>query len=262
MTCGKYIKCKICGKEMKQINNFHLNLHNITTEEYKKQYPMAGIVSKDYSKELSKKRSGENNAMFGRNHTINTINKLKNDERCFNYGERNGMYGVNRVGENNPMFGITHDENTRTQLSKKAIARFKISKHPMLGKHHTKESKILIGKSKVEKYKEDGNPNWRGGIGFLPYSVDFNDSFKSKVKERDNDKCLLCGEVGVLHIHHIDYDKKNTVKENCCSLCEKCHGKTHYNRKYWKQKLSNLLEEVYNYNTSIKQVNLNDIQNN
>lgn len=34
----KYIQCKICNKEMKQITAQHLKFHNITISEYKKKF--------------------------------------------------------------------------------------------------------------------------------------------------------------------------------------------------------------------------------
>ena len=36
-----------------------------------------------------------------------------------------------------------------------------------------------------------------------------------------------------LDIHHIDYNKDNLNPDNLISLCQNCHGKTNYNRKYW-----------------------------
>jgi hypothetical protein len=36
-----------------------------------------------------------------------------------------------------------------------------------------------------------------------------------------------------LDIHHIDYDKNNLQENNLISLCQKCHGKTNFNREYW-----------------------------
>jgi hypothetical protein len=42
-------------------------------------------------------------------------------------------------------------------------------------------------------------------------------------------------------VHHIDYDKANCAKENLITLCEVCHGRTNYNRDYWK----NILTELY-----------------
>ena len=81
-------------------------------------------------------------------------------------------------------------------------------------------------------------PLWRGGISFKEYPLGWTKTFKEQIRYRDNYKCQICGvpeiECNVrLHIHHIDYDKKNIKKENLISLCKVCHAKTNNNRKYW-----------------------------
>ena len=83
------------------------------------------------------------------------------------------------------------------------------------------------------------SPNWKGGISFEPYSPEWKKSLKMKIKERDNHTCQLCfSENNLLHVHHIDYDKKNCSESNLISLCVSCHGKTNFNRKYWKNMIS------------------------
>lgn len=90
-------------------------------------------------------------------------------------------------------------------------------------------------------YKE-GNPNWQGGISNLPYDSNFDKKTKKIVKLRDGGKCQLClKEIKILAIHHIDYDKQNSSLDNLISLCERCHGKTHYNRDYWKNYFRQLM---------------------
>ena len=92
------------------------------------------------------------------------------------------------------------------------------------------------------KMKKDGNPNWRGGIGKLPWGFEFTKELKRKIKKRDKYVCRVCGTKGVC-IHHIDYDKHNNNPNNLILLCSQCHGKTGHNRKQWKKKLSEILKE-------------------
>jgi len=73
---------------------------------------------------------------------------------------------------------------------------------------------------------------WRGGTSFEPYSIDFNKAFRKKVRQRDLYKCAVCGN-RALCVHHIDYDKQNTVFENCITLCRSHHSKTNFNRRFW-----------------------------
>lgn len=48
------IKCELCGNTFKSITNSHLkNKHNMTTDEYKKQFPNSNMISKDHLNKLS-----------------------------------------------------------------------------------------------------------------------------------------------------------------------------------------------------------------
>jgi hypothetical protein len=67
------------------------------------------------------------------------------------------------------------------------------------------------------------------------YSFGFNKTLKNKIKERDNNCCQLCGASKDLHVHHIDYNKKNKEENNLITLCRKCHNITNYNREFWTQ---------------------------
>lgn len=81
----------------------------------------------------------------------------------------------------------------------------------------------------------EANPNWRGGIAFLPYCPKFNKELKERIRERDNRTCQLCGirENGKkLRIHHIHYDKPN-CEPDLIALCHSCHAKTNGNRDYY-----------------------------
>lgn len=79
-------------------------------------------------------------------------------------------------------------------------------------------------------------PNWRGGLSFEPYGIDFNNDLKEAIRKRDDYVCQLCDakENGYkLHVHHIDYGKQNNNEWNLIALCRSCHVKTNGNRDYW-----------------------------
>ncbi len=103
-----------------------------------------------------------------------------------------------------------------------------------------KKISSTIKEKKLSKGKN--NPNWRGGIGKLPYSFNFNKELKELIKKRDNYVCQLCFKSSKLQVHHIDYDKKNCNPENLITLCRSCHCKTNYNRKYWKKYCKEILK--------------------
>ncbi len=82
-------------------------------------------------------------------------------------------------------------------------------------------------------FRGNGNPNWRSGKSFEPYSTDWTEDLKRAIRKRDKYTCQLCGKEPSTHCHHIDYDKKNCNPNNLIILCHSCHMKTSYNRDYW-----------------------------
>lgn len=90
---------------------------------------------------------------------------------------------------------------------------------------------------KNEFYVGDRHYMWNGGSTYEPYTPEFNMDLKVRIRERDNYSCGVCGKDlrnDRIDIHHIDYDKKNSVENNLIALCVKCHLRTNFNRDYWK----------------------------
>ena len=139
-------------------------------------------------------------------------------------------------------------------------------------------SKSNTGKVRSEYVKKktsatkQGIPieEWKGFVSFEPYGIEFNKKLKKAIRERDG-CCMLCN-IGfddlrllkkTIHIHHINYDKKMSIPQNCVSLCSVCHGKTNSNRKHWIKFFQSLLNERYDYKYSENQeiiLNLNKTQ--
>ncbi len=91
-------------------------------------------------------------------------------------------------------------------------------------------------RKKLKQYKGELSANWQGGISFEIYPSEFNKELKKFIYERDNHSCQCsnCNEIhNRLHIHHIDYNKKNNMPENLITLGVSCHSKTNFNRDYW-----------------------------
>ena len=113
-------------------------------------------------------------------------------------------------------------------------------------KQKLREHNIKIGNKPPIKRGSESHL-WRGGISFLPYTLDWTETLRKSIRERDN---YICQECGVhqdelkykLHCHHIDYDKKNCNPDNLVSLCRSCHVKTNGDRDYWK----NYFKEQHN----------------
>jgi hypothetical protein len=110
----------------------------------------------------------------------------------------------------------------------------------------TKVSGIAL-KSMQGLTKMENHPNWLGGKSFEPYTKEFNEQFKQAIKLRDNDSCVICGSSKTMTVHHINYNKLMSTKENCILLCNSCHAKTNFNRKYWQSFFQSMLSDRYGY---------------
>ena len=114
----------------------------------------------------------------------------------------------------------------------KGIKQWKNKIHPMLGKHHSKESKRLMSLKRFGKYIGENHPMWKGGLAFRKREDKRNDSAYQEwtrlVKKRDK-ICQLkdenCG--GYLVVHHIkswrDCPELRYELTNGITLCQAHH---------------------------------------
>lgn len=96
------------------------------------------------------------------------------------------------------------------------------------GRKVDKKVCLKISKTLIKKY----NINDDDRI----YSVDWTETLRRSIRERDKYICKLCGsQQGDISfaVHHIDYDKYNCNPNNLITLCNSCHAKTNHNRKDW-----------------------------
>jgi len=71
------------------------------------------------------------------------------------------------------------------------------------------------------------------------YSSLFISEFKKEIFERDDWTCQICGKRGgKLHCHHINYNKRDSSRNNLVTLCNSCHTRTNHNRGYWRSILN------------------------
>lgn len=132
--------------------------------------------------------------------------------------------------------------NLNKNLSEETKLKIKLNHKGMKNKKHTIETKLKISKSHLGIHLGNNNPNWRGGLSFLPYSSDFNDTLKEEIKKRDKYLCQKCFNNTKLCIHHIDYNKQNCSDDNLITLCISCNLIVNYNREFWKGYFNNLQE--------------------
>ena len=96
-----------------------------------------------------------------------------------------------------------------------------------------------------------GHHNWKGGISCEPYCPVWKDAeYKSDIRERDGNVCLnpCCfNNSKRLHIHHIDYDKKNCAPQNLITVCTSCNSRANYDRKWHIEWYRTILSKRYGY---------------
>lgn len=185
-----------------------------------------------------------------------------------NKGENHPLFG--KRGENSPNFGKRHSKETKNKLSllrkgkthteetKRKIS-FAVSgeNSPNFGKRGENSHLFGIKRSKETRKKTslakmgEKSPSWLGGINYIPYGPGNTGKLKEQIRFRDNYTCQECAkvwEIGKIKfdVHHIDYNKCNHNPWNRITLCNSCHRKTNFNREYWKEKFTFLLQAKYN----------------
>ena len=217
------------------------------------------IHGKEKAKQMKKHTSmmtkGKNNPMYGKKMSEKTKESLRKANvgrpiwakgKKFSKEHTENMSKVRKGKHTSPatefkkghktwITGVGHSEATKKKLSEK---------HK--GKKLSEEHKKKISIANIGKNQGENSHLWNGGTSYLPYDEKFNGTFRSLMRLRDNN-CLICGSNHRLAVHHIDYNKLNTLKENSICLCNSCHSKTNFNRIQWITFFQSLLSEKYGY---------------
>lgn len=106
--------------------------------------------------------------------------------------------------------------------------RFKEGHTINTGRKHSIETRRKIGDAE----RGEKHFNWQGGISFEPYSLEWTNTLRRSIRERDNYICQASGQYGNI-VHHIDYNKKNCNSVNLITLSKSWNSKVNYNREYW-----------------------------
>ena len=158
--------------------------------------------------------------------------------------EKHHLYGKKR-----PINLIIHKGNKytlgykHTEKAKQKMKESHMNNKYRIGTKHSKETKELM---KIKKL-ENNNPNWKGGISFEPYGLEFNNQLKEQIRKRDKYRCQECNYIQKqlrykLSVHHIDYNKQNNNTDNLISLCGSCHIQTNYSRNDWQNYFEGKIE--------------------
>jgi len=214
--------------------------------------------SKETRKKISKAKKGKNHPYFGKHlskthrekigksnkghkHSLQARKKISLTHKGKKLSKKHCLkISKSRKGKNHPFFGKhlskKHRENLSSALTGRKFSketRKKLSESAKGRKHSKEHIKKISGKS---------NPNWQGGVSFFPYSTEFTNKLKLKIRRRDNFTCKCCKITEkehvkkfkkLLSIHHIDYNKFNCKEPNLIAVCGSCNTKANSNRDYW-----------------------------
>lgn len=233
-------KCEYCGKEFEikistrgKRKGKPIKLHEnkrfcsfLCLNNWQKNTSWEEIVGNETAERIRNERSKQSSG--DKNPSKNPEVAKKISESLKKYLKENP-----RIGEKNPFYGKKHTEEYKIRASES-----KKGKKSYNEEQYKKQNKNTL--------KKENHPAWKGGISYEPYNENFDIELKNKIKNRDNFKCQLCmKEYNILHIHHIDYNKKNSNEKNLIVLCNSCHSKTNYKRKEYEKYFNIIIEEKY-----------------
>lgn len=253
------------------------------SEEHKKKLSLAWDYNKHFTQSTKNKIS---NSLKGKRKSEEHKTKMRKPKEyshpAWNKGLTKEDNRVEKYVNSRLKKGFKHSEEVKFKLSQikkgqnpwnKGLSQGEYLKHykdnsTWLMKNRTDEMNNKSSQTLKRLYSEgklivwnkglygDRSNAWMGGISFEPYCSKFNNEFKNIIKLRDNFCCLNCGiseqkhmimQCRKLTIHHIDYNKKNTCLQNCCTLCVSCNSKANKNRSQWKEYYQEKLTNFYRY---------------
>ena len=210
-------------------------------------------------------KKGHKSGMTGKHHSEETKRKIGLSNSISLKGhklskERKEKIRIRLIGNSYAKGSI------RTDSFKKRVSEFQKRRPRSLGRHYimseeiknkislankgknrTEETKKKMSEARIGKFAKEKHPGWLGGKSFEPYNIDWTNTLRRSIRERDFYTCQVCkepqGDVA-FSIHHIDYNKQNNDTKNLTTLCHSCHSKTNFNRNFWIDFFQNNYQET------------------
>jgi len=162
--------------------------------------PLKGYKhTQEHNKNVSEAKKGKPSNFKGKNHSEESKKKISESRK-----------------------GIEFSEEHRRKLSD-------WGKRRVYSKEFSEKMSLIV--------RGKNNPNWNGGSSFEGYPIDWTETLRRSIRERDRYTCQVCLKQQTeetFSVHHIDYNKQNCNPDNLITLCNSCHVKTNKNRDYWK----------------------------
>ena len=187
--------------------------------------------SEETKKKISEANKGIKHPFYGKHLSKETKRKISETNKGKNLGKKLSLETRKKLSE-------SHKGQNTWSRGKKKSEEFKRKMSERLKGHKNFLPKDFIPWNKGLKGFMAGEKhfNWQGGKSFEEYTINWTETLKRSIRERDKYTCQLCGELQsniAFSVHHINYIKTDCSPENLITLCVKCHTKTNYNRNYW-----------------------------
>jgi hypothetical protein len=210
--------------------------------------PKDPIKREEWRRKKSVIMRGEKNHRYGTHPSAETV-ELLSKSHIGKIPWNKGKKCPQLAGENNPMFGKSPSIETRKQIG----GALRGERNRLYKQHLPEETRKKMSISRTGKTCKEHHPQWKGGVSFLPYCYMFNRPFKNRVRARYDYKCVECEKTQeengkLLDVHHVNYDKMvcyNDVKPLFVSLCRSCNTKANFNREYWEDHYTTIINEKY-----------------
>jgi len=223
---------KLSKEHKKRLSDSHKG--KICSEETRKKISLANkghIVSEEARRKMSLSRMGITPWMKGKHHTVEAKRKITqsnlNNPRRYWLGKH--LCKETREKISSKLKGKSLPEEVRKKVSY-ALKNL--------------NNRLEVNEKLRKAFTGNKNPQWMDGRSYEPYSPDFNNYLRNKVKKRDNYCCQLCGmqikesrrikinpNKNWLIVHHINHNKKDNNISNLITLCNHCHARVHINDK-------------------------------
>ncbi len=229
----RYVKSGICYECKRNLNQKQTNENCKLT-----------LVCKKCGKEFNVPMWEKDNSFCSKKCQLDSVRKvgqIKTTSNCLvcdkefeHYGERivcsreclSKYMSQQRLNENNPAW----IDNKEKRICERCGKEFEYTRRNL----HKDQERVFCSLNCARN--NGNNKEITNNLGSnYKYLFGFNKKLKNKIKKRDSYSCQLCGKTEELHIHHIDYNKKNNEENNLITLCRKCHNITNFNREFWTQ---------------------------